>query len=104
MTHPLNGGIIHSVIFSLKHPHDSEAEHRFLEDGRRILTAIPTVNDFRVFRQTSPKNDYRFGFSMVFNDQADYEAYNGHPAHVAFVTERWETEVERFLEIDYVAR
>jgi hypothetical protein len=39
---------------------------------------------------------------MVFADQAAYEAYNNHPSHVAFVAERWEIEVERFLEIDYV--
>ena len=93
--------IIHSVIFSLKHPQGSEFERIFLDDGRRILTSIPVVNDFRVFRQTSPKNDLDFGFSMVFNSQADYETYNDHPAHVAFVNERWLVEVEKFLEIDY---
>lgn len=98
-----NGGIIHSVIFTLKHPHGSEQERKFLEDGRSILSAIPVVNDFQAFRQTSPKNDYRFGFSMLFRSEADYEAYNVHPAHEAFVSERWKTEVERFLEIDYEA-
>ncbi|MFC5531832.1 Dabb family protein [Cohnella yongneupensis] len=95
--------IIHSVLFSLKHSQGSEQERRFLEDGRTILTSIPVVNDFQVFRQVSPKNDYDFGFSMVFNDRTDYETYNNHPAHAAFVSERWEQEVEKFLEIDYEA-
>ncbi|WP_027084855.1 Dabb family protein [Cohnella panacarvi] len=98
-----NPRIIHSVIFSLKHAQGSEQERRFLEDGRSILSGIPVVNDFQVFRQVSPKNDYDFGFSMVFDSQADYEAYNDHPAHSAFVNERWKVEVEKFLEIDYEA-
>jgi hypothetical protein len=38
---------------------------------------------------------------MEFADQAAYSAYNEHPAHVRFVSERWEPEVEDFLEIDY---
>ena len=56
---------------------------------------------FEQLRQTSPKNDFAFGFSMEFADQAAYDAYNTHPAHVAFVADRWVPEVEDFLEIDY---
>ncbi|NIK77880.1 hypothetical protein FHS15_003018 [Paenibacillus castaneae] len=94
--------ILHSVIFSLKHERNSEAERRFLEDGQRILTSIPTVTNFHVYKQVSSKNDYNHGFAMEFANQADYEAYNAHPLHVQFVSERWEKEVEKFLEIDYV--
>ncbi|WP_373233471.1 Dabb family protein [Cohnella sp.] len=93
--------IVHSVIFNLKHPKGSEAESRFLEDGRTTLTSIPVVKKFNVYRQVSPKNDYAFGFSMEFSSSADYEAYNAHPLHEQFVKERWIIEVERFLEIDY---
>ena len=96
-----DSSIIHSVIFSLKHPPGSEEERQFLADGRRLLSAIPSVNEFKVYRQVSPKNDYRFGFSMRFDGPEGYEAYNVHPDHVAFVRDRWEPEVERFLEIDY---
>jgi Stress responsive A/B Barrel Domain len=49
----------------------------------------------------SPKNDYAFGFSMEFADQAAYDGYDQHPDHVAFVRDRWQSEVEKFLEIDY---
>lgn len=38
---------------------------------------------------------------MEFEDAGAYEAYNDHPLHVKFVNERWVTEVENFLEIDY---
>ncbi|WP_233566584.1 Dabb family protein [Cohnella endophytica] len=93
--------IIHSVIFNLKHPKGSDEEIKFLADGRSILSSIPVVRHFKVYRQSSPKNDYAFGFSMEFANADDYEAYNVHPLHRSFVAERWETEVERFLEIDY---
>jgi hypothetical protein len=36
-----------------------------------------------------------------FADQAAYDGYNTHPHHVAFVGDRWMSEVEDFLEIDY---
>ncbi|THF74956.1 Dabb family protein [Cohnella fermenti] len=89
------------VIFTLKHvPGSAEAE-KFLADGRTILTSIPTVSNFGVYSQVSAKNDFDYGFSMDFASQADYDFYNEHPSHVAFVKERWELEVERFLEIDF---
>ena len=62
---------------------------------------IPGVEKFERLQQVSPKNDYRFGFSMEFADQAAYSGYNDHPDHVAFVRDRWIPEVEAFLEIDY---
>ncbi|OBR66267.1 stress responsive protein [Paenibacillus oryzae] len=96
--------ILHSVIFSLKHEKGSEAEQRFLADGEAILTSIPVVKAFKVYKQVSAKNDYDFGFSMEFANQDEYEDYNAHPLHEKFVSERWETEVERFLEIDYQLR
>jgi hypothetical protein len=92
--------IHHTVVFRLKHPTGSSAEQKFLADAR-ILAAIPGVEKFEQLRQVSPKNDYRFGFSMEFADQAAYAAYNDHPDHVAFVRDRWVPEVEAFLEIDY---
>jgi hypothetical protein len=42
------------------------------------------------------------GLSMEFTDQAAYDTYNDHPIHVAFVRDRWKTEVSDFMEIDYV--
>jgi hypothetical protein len=40
--------IQHSVIFRLRHERGSDAERRFLEDGRTALTSIPVVRNFRV--------------------------------------------------------
>jgi hypothetical protein len=94
--------IRHAVIFVLKHAHGSLQEKAFLRDAK-VLKEIPGVEKFERLRQVSKKNDYQFGFSMEFKDQAAYDAYNVHPEHVKFVEERWKREVERFLEIDYEA-
>ena len=93
--------IRHTVVFRLKHAAGSAAEAKFLADAM-VLAAVPGVELFERLRQVSPKNDYRFGFSFEFADQAAYDAYNIHPGHVAFVRGRWIPEVEAFLEIDYV--
>ena len=93
----------HMVIFDLNHPKGSAEAEKFLDDGRKILSKIPVVQNFQVFNQVSLKNDYSYGFSMVFKDQSDYSTYNNHPNHVAFVENRWKKEVTRFLEIDLKA-
>lgn len=92
--------IRHTVVFTLKHPASSAEEGAFLHDAR-VLAAIPGVEAFEQLRQVSTKNDYAFGFSMEFADQAAYQAYNDHPDHIAFVRDRWVPEVRDFLEIDY---
>jgi hypothetical protein len=97
------GQIQHMVIFNLKYDTNSSEILTFLKDGKRILSAIPVVKNFQVFSQVSKKNDYDFGFSMVFANRAAYEQYNNHPDHVRFVEQRWKTEVSRFLEIDFSA-
>ena len=92
--------IRHTVVFRLKHAAGAAAEAAFLEEAL-ILAGIPGVENFERLKQVSPKNDYRFGFSMEFADQRAYDGYDRHPQHTAFVRERWEKEVEIFLEIDY---
>jgi len=93
--------IRHTVAFRLKHAPGSAGEADFLA-AADVLAAIPGVERFEKLRQVGSKNDYRFGFSMEFADQAAYDAYNAHPEHVRFVQERWVPEVEAFLEIDYI--
>ncbi len=92
--------IRHTVVFTLKHAQGSTEEKKFLADAM-VLAKIPTVRKFEQLRQVSHKNDYKFGFSMEFDDQAGYDTYDQHPDHVAFVENRWKKEVTDFLEIDY---
>ncbi|NRP85521.1 hypothetical protein GFPCMMHI_01419 [Ensifer adhaerens] len=89
-----------SVAFRLKHKAGSAEETRFLKDAL-VLKEISSFRNFEQLRQTSPKNDFTFGFSMEFDSQSGYDAYNIDPDHVAFVRDRWVPEVESFLEIDY---
>jgi hypothetical protein len=88
------------VSFTLAHPAGSAEERDFL-DAARQLGAIPGVEAFEVLSEVSPKNEFRYGISMEFADQAAYQGYNAHPDHVRFVEERWLKEVADFLEIDY---
>jgi hypothetical protein len=96
-----NSQIQHGVIFTLMYEKGSAEAAKFINDGKRILSAIPTVKDFHAFEQVSPKNDYQYGFTMVFDSDEDYKAYNDHPDHVDFVENRWKKEVTDFLEIDF---
>jgi quinol monooxygenase YgiN len=91
--------IRHAAIFRLKHATGSTEEASFLS-ALAGLKAIPGVQDFAIWRETSPKNPYAFAVSMIFADQAAYDAYNTHPAHVAFVEGRWIPEVAEFMEHD----
>ena len=93
--------IQHTVVFRLAHEPGSVAEAEFLTTGREVLASIPGVEDFVVNRQVSPKSDLSWQFSMVFADQAAYDGYNAHPAHVGFVTDRWLPEVAAFQEYDF---
>lgn len=93
--------IRHTVVFRLKHAKGSAAEAEFLM-AADILVGISTVQKFEKLQQVSTKNDYDFGFSMEFVDQAAYDFYTTHPVHEAFVQNRWIPEVEKFMEIDYV--
>ena len=95
--------IQHTVVFRLVHPAGSAAEQEFLDTARSTLPAIPGVEDFTVSRQVSAKSDLAWRFSMVFEDEAAYAAYDSHPAHTDFVATRWAHEVAAFQEYDFVA-
>lgn len=97
MTAPIQ----HIVAFSLRHPSGSPSEADFLM-AAQVLATIPGVERFEQLRQVSPKSEYTFSFSMYFADEDAYLAYNNHPTHVAFVRDRWEPEVTRFQELDFV--
>ena len=94
--------IQHTVVFRLVHAPGSEAEQEFLTTGHRTLSAIPGIQDFTISSQVSAKSDMTWQFSMTFDSQAEYDAYDAHPDHRGFVAERWEREVAAFQEYDFV--
>ncbi len=93
--------IRHTALFRLKHAKGSTAEAAFLK-AADVLVAIPGVVNFEKLRQVSSENDFTFCFAMEFPSQKEYDFYNLHPDHVAFVRDRWIPEVEAYMEIDYV--
>ena len=97
------GRIRHSVVFSLAHEPGSAAEAGFVA-AITALEQIPGVEAFELMREVSPKNEFDLALTMEFADQAAYTAYNEHPQHVAFVAERWDAQVTRFMEIDTASR
>lgn len=94
--------IRHAALFRLKHAEGSVEEAAFLT-ALGELAQIPGVEAFEIGHEISPKNEFRFVVSMLFADQAAYDSYNVHPAHVAFVQGRWIPEVAAFMEHDSVA-
>ena len=94
--------IRHAAIFKLVHAAGSAQETRFLA-ALGELAAIEGVETFEIAREISPKNAFDFAVSMIFADEAAYQAYNIHPAHVAFVQSRWIPEVASFMEHDTTA-
>ena len=96
--------IQHTVVFCLVHEPGSPAEAEFLDAARATLTAIAGVAEFSINQQVSPKSELDWQFSMVFADQAAYDAYNADLAHVAFVETRWQVDVDAFQEYDFVDR
>ena len=98
----MTSAIQHTVAFRLQHPAGSHAERDFLT-AALTLADIPGVQEFQQLRQVSPKSDFTFSFTMRFVDDAAYQAYNDHPTHVAFVRDRWQSEVADFAELDFVA-
>lgn len=92
--------IRHSVIFKFKPSIDSVAMEKFFIAAKKLST-IPGVQNFESLKQISTKNNYEFGLSMEFANEALYQQYNNHPMHVHFIQEYWLNYVDDFMEIDY---
>lgn len=90
--------IQHTVAFRLKESADADT---FLARARR-LSSIEAVHDFEVLRQIGSKSDFTHALSMRFDGQTEYDVYNEHADHVAFVTDVWIPNVAEFLELDYI--
>ncbi|BDF58554.1 hypothetical protein CE91St36_13710 [Christensenellaceae bacterium] len=97
----MEAAIRHMVVFSLKYPKDDPRTADFFKTAKRIFSNIPIAKNFMMCSEISPKNGYDYGFSFDFMTQADYDAYNQIPEHLAFIEERWNKEVSDFMEIDF---
>lgn len=94
--------IVHTVFFTLES--DNVLGVQTFKERSLELAEIPGVEDFAWVEETSPKNDFEYGLTMRFADQAAYNAYNIHPQHVEYVERVWKPNVSDFMEIDYVEK
>ncbi len=94
--------IRHLVVFTLRHEPGSPEAEAFLA-ALSSLATVGGVEELEVVRQVGLKNSYQFAVTMEFASRSAYDAYNGHPDHVAFVRDRWDVEVTDFMEIDLAA-
>jgi quinol monooxygenase YgiN len=96
-----SSNISHNAYFKLK---DSlqESDRKLFFDEIYKLSDIEGVIDFKVVKETSPKNKFEYGATMQFKDQQAYDAYNQNPLHQKFVNEIWLKMVDSFIEIDYL--
>jgi len=96
-----NTYIHHSAFFKLKDSLSSTDKELFFTEINK-LAGIEGVIDFKIVKETSPKNHFEYGVTMQFEDQKAYDSYNSNPQHQKFVQEIWMKMVEDFMEIDYV--
>jgi hypothetical protein len=92
--------IRHTVVFSLNHDKGSAQERDFFI-ALDQLSAIPGVKNFKYWNEISKKNSFDYLLTMDFSSQHEYDKYNQHPDHIAFVQNIWLKEVKDFMEIDY---
>lgn len=92
--------IQHAVIFKFNAEISSLEKQAFFTAAKE-LSQIEGVKNLEVLRQISPKNDFEFGISMVFDNAEIYHNYTIHPNHDLFIQNYWLKMVESFLEIDY---
>lgn len=93
--------IQHTVAFQLE-PNLNEDDIRAFFRAARALSEIAGVKEFEVLKQVGKKNSFAYALSMYFESQHEYDAYNSHPQHVAFVENFWLKHVSDFIELDYV--
>jgi len=97
----LENNISHNAFFKLKDSLSNADKELFFTEINK-LAGIEGVIDFKVVKETSPKNHFEYGATMQFKDQTAYDSYNSNPQHQKFVQEIWMKMVEDFMEIDYV--
>lgn len=90
--------IQHTVAFRL----DGDADVDAFWHSVTELSRIEGAREFQVLRQVGLKNEFTHALSMYFESQEEYDVYNEHPDHVAFVQDFWLPSVAEFIELDYV--
>ena len=93
--------LTHTVQFKFKAGLSDREKADFME-VLHALSSIPGVSDFGIFQQVSTGNSFEYLATMRFRSREEYQTYNDHPQHAAFIKDQWIPKVEAFLEGDYL--
>lgn len=79
--------ICHVVLIRLQASVDEVRAATFLEDAKRVLSAVPGVRDLRVGTGLGVKDekDYPYCLVMDFDNEQALDVYQAHPEHQRFV-------------------
>jgi hypothetical protein len=85
----LKSGLVHTVFFWLKEKGSPEA-HQALHQGLLELSKIDLIKEGYVGTPANTDREvidssYDFSITWIFANEADQEAYQTHPDHLAFV-------------------
>ena len=80
---------VHTVFFWLRHP-ENQDDHTALRAGLESLKQVADISVVYIgtpaeTRRPVIDHTYDFSLTLVFADQAAHDAYQVHPAHLAFV-------------------
>lgn len=92
--------IRHTVSFTFKPTIGADAIAVFFAAAKELAN-IKGVENFECLKQVSAKNGFTHSLSMQFANQGDYQQYNIHPVHTAFLQQYWLACIESFLEADF---
>lgn len=91
----------HLITYNVEH-HDSAEVSAMIEEGRRVLTALPGVRSVETGEAVAlEKARYRYCWLVRFTHQAVIDSYRDHPLHVAYADEFFRPAAQDRMSIDY---
>ncbi|WJW75858.1 class II fructose-bisphosphate aldolase [Thiohalobacter sp. IOR34] len=90
----------HLIIYNVDKP-DMVDVQAMMEEGRRVLSAIPGVREVITGEAVQTDASYRYTWLVRFCHPRVIDSYREHPAHVAFANQRFRPVAGNRISIDY---
>jgi fructose-bisphosphate aldolase class II len=92
--------VAHVIIYNTEGL-DTAGVEDMMEEGRRVLSAIPGVTDIFTGHAVQQDAGYRHCWVVSFTDRAVIDSYRDHPDHQKFANERFRPYAGGRVSIDY---
>jgi fructose-bisphosphate aldolase class II len=93
--------VAHVIVYNTEGL-DAEGVEDMMAEGRRVLSAIPGVNDVFTGHAVQQDASYNHCWVVKFTDQSVIDSYKHHPDHQRFADERFRPYAGGRISIDYV--